>query len=471
MDINKICTMTEGQIFDRKSAKIEPTALANSIIALANADGGVLAIGIEDNGTITGIDDYAKNVNELLRAPFDFCQPSVRVETETIDCKDCNGKNNHIILMKIPQSTEMHANNRDEVYYRVGDKSKKLTFDERLQLMYAKGARYFEDEPVADSSMDDLDMSFVSEYCEKIGYKKPAEEYIRKNKKFYITHNGKEELSVAAVLLFAKNPQLFFPRARVRFIRYEGTEAKVGTEMNVIKDVTFDGRILEMVAKSIDFVKSQIKERKYLGSDGKFVTVEEYPEFVWKELIVNAITHRDYSIKGTDIQIKMFDDRLCVESPGTLPSIVRINNMREIHFSRNPKIAEFLHEYNYVQEFGEGVDRIYREMSDAGLPNPEYTLNSFLLTATIRNNAVCKQENAPTNAPTFAPTNAPTDSLSELQGKIMNAIADNPYVSYTKLVELLKVNRSTVMRNIKQLKDRNLIERIGTNTDGYWKIK
>lgn len=110
-------------------------------------------------------------------------------------------------------------------------------------------------------------------------------------------------------------------------------------------------------------------------------------------------------------------------------------------------------------------------MSDAGLPNPEYTLNSFLLTATIRNNAVCKQENAPINAPTFAPTNAPTAGLSELQGKIMNAIADNPYVSYTKLVELLKVNRSTVMRNIKQLKDKNLIERIGTNNDGYWKIK
>lgn len=124
--------------------------------------------------------------------------------------------------------------------------------------MYAKGARYFEDEPVADSSIEDLDMDFVTEYCDKIGYKKSAEEYIRKNKKFYITHNGKEELSVAAVLLFAKNPQLYFPRARVRFIRYEGTEAKVGTEMNVIKDVVFSGRILEMVAKSINILKNSV---------------------------------------------------------------------------------------------------------------------------------------------------------------------------------------------------------------------
>lgn len=155
--------------------------------------------------------------------------------------------------------------------------------------------------------------------------------------------------------------------------------------MNVIKDEVFGGRILDMIEKTLAFVKGQIKERKFLGSDGKFVTIEEYPEFVWKEFIVNAVAHRDYSIKGTDIQIKMFDDRLCVESPGTLPNIVRLNNMREMPFSRNPKIAEFLHEYNYVQEFGEGVDRIYREMSAAGLPNPEYSLNSFILSATVRN--------------------------------------------------------------------------------------
>lgn len=344
----------------------------------------------------------------------------------------------------------MHANNRDEVYYRVGDKSKKLTFDERLQLMYAKGARYFEDEPVADSSIEDLDMDFVTECCERIGYKKSAEEYIRKNKRFYIAHNGKEELSVAAILLLAKNPQLYFPRARVRFIRYEGNEAKVGTEMNVIKDVVFSGRILEVVAKSIDFVKSQIKERKYLGADGKFVTIEEYPEFVWNELIVNAITHRDYSIKGTDIQIKMFDDRLCVESPGTLPGIVRTNNMREIHFSRNPKIAEFLHEYNYVQEFGEGVDRIYREMSDAGLPDPEYKLNSFLLTATIWNGV--------------------TEKVTEKSARVIDLMINDPHITIAEIVDVIGTSRKTINNTIKQLKEQGIIERVGSDRKGYWKI-
>lgn len=194
-----------------------------------------------------------------------------------------------------------------------------------------------------------------------------------------------QEMSGAAILLFGKNPQLFFERARVRFIRYEGTEAKVGAAMNVIKDKIFEGRILDLVENTIEFVRTQIKEHTFLGSDAKFVTEPEYPEFVWKEIIVNAIAHRDYSIKGTDIQIKMFEDHITVESPGTLPGIVRLNNMRETHFSRNPKIASLLHEYEYVREFGEGIDRMYIEMRQAGLPEPEYRTEAFMVYATIKN--------------------------------------------------------------------------------------
>ena len=116
-----------------------------------------------------------------------------------------------------------------------------------------------------------------------------------------------------------------------------------------------------------------------------FVTEEEYPKFVRQEIIVNAITHRDYSIRGTDIQIKMFDDRIVVESPGRLPGLVKAGNIRHTHFSRNPKIAEFLRDYNFVKEYGEGVDRMCRELEAVGLQSPEYRVNAFMLQATIRN--------------------------------------------------------------------------------------
>ena len=385
LTIEQICTMTESPLFDRKSARIDAKTLAIHLIAFANADGGVIAVGVEDDGTITGIDGYQEHINELLRAPFDYCKPSVQIETELLACTNRDGKPDHILLIEVLQSNELHANQSDDVFFRVGDKSKKLNFDERLQLMYAKGTRYFEDTPVPDAAMEDIDLDFVREYTQKLGYRKSPEEYLWENKEFISTKGGKEEVSTAAMLLFGKNPKHYFPRARIRFVRYEGTEAKVGAEMNVIKDVVFEGRILQVIEKALEFVRSQIKERTYLGADTRFVTEPEYPEFAWKELIVNAVAHRDYSIKGTDIQIKMFDDRLTVESPGTLPGIVRLNNMRHVHFSRNPKIAQFLHEYEYVQEFGEGVDRLYEVMETAGLPQPEYRVEAFMLYATIRN--------------------------------------------------------------------------------------
>ena len=459
--LEELYTKKEGQTYDRKSARKDPKGLSNHIVAFANADGGTLVIGIEDDFTVTGIDDYHNNVNDILRVPFDYCTPSVRVTTETVGCTDKNGNPNHLLVMTIPQSPELHANQQDEVYYRMGDKSKKLNFDERLQLMYAKGSRYYEDEPVYCSSMEDIDLDFVAEYCRKIGYPKSAGEYIRQNNGFVVNHNGREEMSGAAILLFGKNPQHFFKRARVRFIRYDGTEAKVGTEMNVIKDEIFEGRILNMVRSSLDFVRSQIKEHTKLGTDGLFHTTPEYPEFAWKEIIINSVAHRDYSIKGTDIQIKMFDDRITVESPGILPGIVRLNNLRTVHFSRNPNIARFLHEYDYVQEFGEGIDRMFNEMAAAGLPAPEYRDNAFMLNATIRNGVINEVINGAINGAINVPVT---------EQAVLSAIRKNPGITKTELQKVTSLGKSTIDRAIKALKEKCLIERVGSNKLGYWKI-
>ena len=154
--------------------------------------------------------------------------------------------------------------------------------------------------------------------------------------------------------------------------------------MNVIKDEIFEGRLLDQLNESIAFVRTQIKERSFLGKDGLFVTVFEYPEFCYKELIVNAVTHRDYSISGTDIQIKMFDDKFVVESPGIFAGTVTEQNIKTTHFSRNKAIAAYMKEYKFVKEFGEGVKRIYREMNEANLPSPTFKKQAFMTIATIK---------------------------------------------------------------------------------------
>ena len=384
MTIEEILAKDEKQIFDRKSIHIKPADLSDTLCAFANADGGTVAIGISDkHRRIEGVDYYVEQLNDLLRTPIDFCNPTIPVTTEMVECINCEGKPDHVLLMHIEASPLFHANQADDAFIRVGDKSKKLNFEDRMALMYAKGVRYYEDEPVADASIEDLDLDFVRDYCKKIGYSKSPEEYLRENKKYITEKDGKEKVSVAAILLFGKNPQNFFPRAFIRFIRYDGTEAKVGKDMNVIKDVIFEGRILDQVEKAVDFIKIQMKEKTYLGHDGIFVTEEEYSEFVRTEIVVNAAAHRDYGINGTDIQIKMFDDRLEVDSPGTFAGMVKKENIRFTHFSRNPKIAAFLKDYGYVKEYGEGVDRMCRELEAIGLPDPIFNNSTFILKTTV----------------------------------------------------------------------------------------
>ena len=187
-------TLPEGQTFDRKSARIEPKALAIIMVAMANADGGTIAIGIEDDGSVSGIDEYYNHINDLLRVPFDYCIPSINVHPQRIACIDKYGKENHILILDVEQSSAMHSTTADDSFYRVGDKSKKLSFDDRMQIMLAKGVQYFEDYPVSRATIEDLDLDFVSSYCKRIGYKKGALTFLRSNGDYIIVKDGKEQI-------------------------------------------------------------------------------------------------------------------------------------------------------------------------------------------------------------------------------------------------------------------------------------
>ena len=323
------------------------------------------------------------------------------------------------------------------------------------------------DAPVNNAGWEDLDIPLVEKYLKMIDYRKGAKNFIRKNgfivKKKDYRDQEYEALTGAAVLLFGKDPQRFFQRAQVRVIRYEGTEARVGTEMNVIKDVIFTGPILKMTTDVLSFVRTQIKEHTYLGQDGLFRTDEQYPEFCWTEIIVNAICHRDYSILGTDIQVKLFDDHMTVESPGILPGLVRTYNIREMHFSRNPKIALYMRSYKLVKEFGEGVDRMFREMAEAGCPAPEYKQNEFMVYATIR-----QQKEVSEDGTLNGQLNG---QLNDSQKETLEYIRQHEGCNTTSIAKSLSKPFRTIDKHIHILLDLHLIERRGSKkTGGYYPL-
>lgn len=473
--IEEILQMQEGQTFDRKSILIEPSHLATIIVAMANADGGMIAVGISDKTRrIEGVDQDKKHLNDILRTHLDFCVPSVPVTTDYVECTDAEGRENRVLLIFVPASPRLHANQADEVFWRVGDKSRKLTFDERLQLMYDKGERYYEDSTAYDATFDDIDMDAVKPYMRRIGYGKSAIEYLQENKGFVTYKNDIPQVSVACILLFGKHPQTFFPRARVRFIKYFGTEEKVGREMNVIKDVTFDGRILEQIQKAVEYLETQVKEHSYLGEDGIFKTDREYPKFVIQEMVVNSVCHRDYSIKGTEIQIKMFDDRLVFETPGKLPGIVRTDNIRHTHFSRNPKIAEYLKAYDYVKEFGEGVDRMCRELSALGVREPQYNLVAFIMKATVCANVLDEEQETTQKSYPETTQKLPRNisvEITPVQRNIVEYLIQNPYAGRVEIASQLgDITEDGVKYNLKVLQKKGVIRRIGPAKGGYWEI-
>lgn len=468
-DIETLRTMVEQQTFDRKSVRIDAKGLAVVLTAMANADGGSVVVGIEDNGTVTGIDRYLTHINDLLRVPMDFCVPSIEVKAEYIPCKNELGEDDHVMLLNVEQSNRLHATSSDEAYLRMGDKSHKLGFEERMQLTFAKGVCYFEDEPVSQASINDIDLDFVTEYCRKIGYNGEASSYLRSNKGYITEKNGREYISGAALLLFGKDPQQWFQRARVRVICYEGDLELTGTQMNVVKDEKFEGRIIDLTRDVLAFVKTQIREHTFLGEGAVFRTIPDYPEFCWTELIVNSIAHRDYSIFGTDIQVKIFSNHLTVESPGTLPGTVRLANLRTTHFSRNPKIANVLHEYGFVREFGEGIDRIYREMTEAGLPAPEFKQSDFMLRATIRKVNDDLNGHEGINGGISEGIN---EGINSPQKKVLAFITHNQGCSVPDISANVNIPAKSVERHISVLMNKKLIERRGSKkTGGYYIVK
>lgn len=169
----------------------------------------------------------------------------------------------------------------------------------------------------------------------------------------------------------------------------------------------------------------------------------------------------------------MFDDRIVVESPGNLPGIVRLNNMRQVHFSRNPKIAAFLHEYNYVQEFGEGVDRMYREMEKAGLPAPEYRDVAFMLNATIRNGLGATSGASGAGGATSG-ANASgfpiQKDLSDNELLVYEFIKSNPESSTRMIADNISLSLRTVQRCASALREKGIIDNKGTRQRVKWII-
>ena len=378
-------TKRENQYFERKGfgeKDTSPTKIANELIGMLNADGGVLAFGVSNNGEIQDLNILGEKVSDYRNLYVDFIEPHGNIKLEEVDI---DGK--LIFLYHVDQDIERIFKRKDneQIFLRVDDRNKQLGRDAVRNLEYDKQIRKFEDEIEPEFDFNDLDIKLLNGYKQKLNYQGDTLDLLEK-RHLALKKDGVFRIKKACVLLFAKDPEKYITSASLRYIRYEGTDAKVGTEHNVVKDERFENNIPWIINQVKKFLKTTLKDFYFLDIEsGRFNKVPEYPEEAWLEGVVNALCHRSYNVQGNAIYVKHYDDRLEISNSGPLPAQVNVENIRTERFSRNPRIARALEDMGFVRQLNEGVSRIYLSMEKSLLSTPEYVEKNGNVYLTLRN--------------------------------------------------------------------------------------
>ncbi len=429
----------ESQFVEFKRAAVEARHLAEDLVALANADGGTVLIGVEDDGRVSGIEGYQDNVDELLRAPYIPCVPPVEAQSYTFTVE---GKT--VLALDVAYSTQVHETTGKAVYLRVGRKNQRLGVNDILRLAYAKGQAALETKPIEEAAFEDLDQALVADYCARIGATGDPRDALY-SRDLLLRREDRLVPTLGCVLLFAQKPQRYLPRCGVDFLKFEGTRQLVGQELNIIKREIIERPLPRLLERVLEVIGMHVREYSRLGQDGVFHTVPEYPTFAWQEAIVNAVAHRDYSITGKAIQVRMFDDRLEVESPGKLPGHVRLDNLVQERFSRNPQIVRVLIEFGYMKDIGEGIDRMIAEMEKFGLPAPEFSEPDYSFTVVLKNTPIEAE------MPVVVPT----------EDRLRRYLREHRWITNHEYRHLMGVDRQTAWRQLTRLVEAGVLVKEG----------
>jgi ATP-dependent DNA helicase RecG len=358
--------------------------VAKELVAFANADGGELFIGIEDDNVITGLPHSDEKLNSILSASENYVMKETPLPIKRKSIIDYNGKK--VIYFSVDKGSKfIHQTSRGECFKREDRDSIPSAVDSISFPREETSSRQYDREFEDLATVTDLNLELVTavaQECTKI--KNISAEKFLQYVELAEFDGDRLRLRRAALLLFAKNPNKWHPRSRVRILRINGTEEKSAPEYNVNEIADVSGNIFQLAEESWDALRPALSETRY-SSDGLFKTQVIYPEPACREALINAITHRDYSLEGRGIEIRIFEDRLEILSPGKLLSKLTIEDLKELkgaHETRNTYIARVLREYGYIRELGEGMRRMFELMKTNELVEPQITSpnKSFIVT-------------------------------------------------------------------------------------------
>jgi ATP-dependent DNA helicase RecG len=292
-----------------------------------------------------------------------------------------------VYTVRVPRSIELHALSDGRVLIRSGAKNRPLGGQEILRLASAKSTGDFESETVPGATRDDFSRKMIDEYLEKRAErtKRPFNGKIEEllQEIGAVTPDGKP--TMMGVLLFTEYPQQWLPQSSVVFAKFVGSTPRGESGLaGYTRREELTGPLPRLIEMAWNLIWSEMAVSAVVkGLEREEKT--EYPAFAVREAIVNSICHRDYRLRGRRIEIRMYSDRLEVISPGGLPGFITVENIKEEHFSRNPRVVNGLFQWGYIEELGLGIDRMLEVMEQAGHRPPNFDARPYSFAVTLYN--------------------------------------------------------------------------------------
>jgi ATP-dependent DNA helicase RecG len=435
--------------------RADPAAVAETLSALANARGGTLLLGVTRAGAVRGVRDPDAQGDKALSAALLVEPPIVLPMPRYVTLRG-----QAIVAVQVPAGLPNVYQLGGHFLIRDGAENRSLRLAEVHQLMTQRGVTSFESLPVHQATLDDLDWEHVRQYVNRLQQAAdPDPTEVLRRRGCLVSSAGADAATPthAGLLLFGVAPSGWLPSACITAVRYPGTEMGDRFMREEIR-----GSLPDQIRKAEAFLLANVTQEVALAG-WEQEQQATYPKEVLREVVVNAVAHRDYVMQGENIRIFCYADRVEVYSPGRLPGHVTVENIVDERFSRNPVLVQVLADLGFVERLGYGIDRMLRLLDQAGQPPPRFeeTAAGFRVTLYPRQ--------PPAAA---APRRWAHLDLGERQEKALQYVIDEGRITNREYQSLCPdVSAETIRRDLADLVHKDLLLRIGRKRATYYILK
>ena len=455
MELNQIITIIEGgetQEVEFKLSFHSAQEISKAICALANTLGGLLLIGVNDKKEIVGITTDTDTLQQQISAANQSVLPTPLISVEIHKSKDKTIIT--VIVQKSPDNS--YHTFHGAIYVRVGSTTKRIDGQTHLEFLRNRQILSFDETYETTLSIDDIDLEKVKDYLktrkqEKILETHSLQDFLLSNR--LASRNGELKIKNPVMLLFAKNTVHHCPQAEVKLVQFSGTEA-----VNILSHKLVQESLPHAIDQSIAFVEKHLSRNIEVTGAAKRTENYEYPLNVIREAIVNAIAHRDYFSRDS-VQIYLFDDRIEITNPGSLPNALPKEMFGTISVQRNPITYRFLRDMGYVEGLGTGIPRMKNAMRQAGLCDPEFKITESFFRIVLYNTKGKKK-----------PIESLKD-LSERQKKALEYVKKHKTIKAQTYTKLNKVSYATAVNDINEMISFGYLKKVGAYRGAYYVLE